>query len=215
MSKRRLIKWVKWKNFLFDGFKRAKPSDEDDESYKDSYEQMEDAIAHGASDLGPVLMSPFGNTPLIEHNDISKVFDFYVGHCNFRITPEIRNIIDNTEGVETLEVWTPYRFRIAVGKAFNPRAVRKKIVRSIQPKKESVLRRATHYDVLETISTAIAEKYVNWAICTTKFGDYEIVSGATLEDAKRDISRRGLIPILTSWNGTDGSNESGVAGTNQ
>jgi len=47
-----------------------------------------------------------------------KDFNFYVGHCNFYINTETVNFLCGVTGVESLDVLSPYRFRISVGKLF-------------------------------------------------------------------------------------------------
>jgi hypothetical protein len=69
------------------------------------------------------ISSPMGIIPYNEYSAPSKVFNFWVGHTNFNITQPISNIIEQTEGIEILDVFTRYRFRIAIGKNFKDRNV--------------------------------------------------------------------------------------------
>ena len=69
------------------------------------------------------IMTPFGIMPLTEQSLASQHFKFWVGHSNFKLTDNVYNIVGNTEGVETLDILTPYRFRIAIGKMFVDRDV--------------------------------------------------------------------------------------------
>ena len=59
-----------------------------------------------------------GIIPLNDNTASNKIFNFWTGHTNFNITGHVLKIIEETEGVETLDIFTRYRFRIAVGKAF-------------------------------------------------------------------------------------------------
>ena len=68
-------------------------------------------------------MTPFGIMPLKEHSLASTHFKFWVGHANFKLTDNVYQVVGNTEGVETLDILTPYRFRIAIGKMFVDRDV--------------------------------------------------------------------------------------------
>ncbi len=77
------------------------------------------------------IMTPMGVVPLAEHSVPSKVFNFWVAHTNFPITYNVRDIIENTEGVEILDIFTKYRMRIGVGKLFNSGKVRKHINNNI------------------------------------------------------------------------------------
>ena len=53
----------------------------------------------------------------------SKHFKFWVGHANFKLTEDFYTVIGQHPGIETLDILTPYRFRIAVGKMFTDRDV--------------------------------------------------------------------------------------------
>ncbi len=77
------------------------------------------------------IMTPMGVVPLAEHSVPSKVFNFWVGHTNFPITYNVRDIIENIEGVEILCIFTKYRMRIGVGKLFNSGKVRQHINNSL------------------------------------------------------------------------------------
>lgn len=66
----------------------------------------------------PMMITPVGLIPFTENTAPGKIFNFWTGHSNFNITQKILDIIETTNGVETLDIFTRYRFRIGVGKAF-------------------------------------------------------------------------------------------------
>ena len=70
-----------------------------------------------------VIMTPMGIIPYTNNTASSKIFNFWTGHTNFDITPYIGGIIEQTEGIETLDIFTRYRFRIAIGKLFDAKSV--------------------------------------------------------------------------------------------
>jgi hypothetical protein len=72
-----------------------------------------------------------GIVPMNEHTASGRIFNFWTGHTNFNITKNIFSIIDSTPGVECLDIFTRYRFRIAIGKAFNDSSVMKDIQETI------------------------------------------------------------------------------------
>lgn len=74
-----------------------------------------------------VMATPMGIIPINENTASSKIFNFWVGHTNFNITNKIAQIIEETDGVETLDIFTRYRFRIAIGKVFTDSNVMKNI----------------------------------------------------------------------------------------
>lgn len=154
--KKKLIVWAKWydpfgKNLTNDEFPGAldgpmhldKYNDNDDE-YSDDYEDFEDYaitsdilqkehINHIKNSLNknnqPVqlLQTPMGMIPLTENTLAGDIFNFWTGHTNFPISKHIVDIIDGTDGVETLDIYTRYRFRISVGKAFDAQIVKHSI----------------------------------------------------------------------------------------
>lgn len=73
------------------------------------------------------ISTHMGIIPYNEYTDCSKIFNFWIGHTNFDLTKGIVDIIQSVEGVETLDIFTRYRFRVAFGKAFSDRDVMSKI----------------------------------------------------------------------------------------
>ena len=86
------------------------------------HEQLIKSISHVRS-----IVTPFGILPLTEQTMASKYFKFWVGHSNFQLTKEFYKIIGHHPGIETLDILTPYRFRIAVGQLFVDREVMKSV----------------------------------------------------------------------------------------
>ena len=69
------------------------------------------------------IITPFGILPLTEETKASNRFKLWVGHSNFKLTEDFYKVIGQQPGIETLDILTPYRFRIAVGKMFVDRDV--------------------------------------------------------------------------------------------
>ena len=78
-----------------------------------------------------VIATPMGIVPVNENTCSGKIFNFWVGHTNFDITRNIAAIIESTQGVETLDVFTRYRFRISIGKAFNDSIVMRTVNKNV------------------------------------------------------------------------------------
>jgi hypothetical protein len=59
---------------------------------------------------------------IVPYNELTapgSLFNFWVGHTNFNLSKKIVKIIEESEGVEILDVFTRYRFRIGIGKCFS------------------------------------------------------------------------------------------------
>lgn len=95
------------------------PDDFDQENIDENHLNI---IQDGADDKKFIkgVYTPVGLFPI---NENYNPFNFWYGHCNFYVNEDILNLLDKCDGVESLEVWTPYRFKIAIAKAFNEKEV--------------------------------------------------------------------------------------------
>jgi hypothetical protein len=133
-SKNPLIVWQKWIDpFLGSHYEHThetlddmleEPSfinDMEEEKYADQ-ESQEESLENENNKKQAIkaIITPMGVIPLDEYSASSKIFNFWMGHTNFNISKKISNLIDETDGVETLDIFTRYRFRIGIGKLFKP-----------------------------------------------------------------------------------------------
>lgn len=65
-----------------------------------------------------VLSTPFGLVSITESNQPAKYFELWLGYTNFDLTEEVIQKIEDVPGVESIEVFSRYRFRIMIGKLF-------------------------------------------------------------------------------------------------
>lgn len=123
------IIWQKWVDPFGQDQDEAKALDYDNEidtlpslyrtdNYDDSEDTIEPTNIINSKKTVKVIASPMGLIPYNEHTASSKIFNFWLGHCNFDITTDVAKIIEATDGVEILDIFTRYRFRIAIGKCF-------------------------------------------------------------------------------------------------
>jgi hypothetical protein len=111
------IIWEKWIDPL--GFE-SDETEETDEYLEDyNYHYQSDPNKYKSELKVKMIITPFGAIPYNEQTASGKIFNFWNGHTNFSITKKISEAIESTDGIETLDVFTKYRFRISVGKAFN------------------------------------------------------------------------------------------------
>jgi len=100
--------------------------DNDDEETSETEQQT---VKH--SDPVRVIATPMGIIPYNEYTASSKIFNFWTGHTNFNIIDSVAFAIETTDGVETLDIFTRYRFRIGIGKAFEDRQVMQAIEKKL------------------------------------------------------------------------------------
>lgn len=80
------------------------------------------------------MFTPMGVVPINEHTPCTKTFKFWIGHTNFNLSKNLASVIEQTSGVETLDIFTRYRFRIGIGKAFRDRDVMSKVQENLYAK---------------------------------------------------------------------------------
>jgi hypothetical protein len=121
------IVWEKWVDPYFQDIQEdshwSEYTDQQNQEDEEDTEDTEEQDDVPASEKMFVISSPMGIIPYNEYSAPSKVFNFWVGHTNFDITENIARIIEKANGVEILDIFTRYRFRIAVGKGFKDRNV--------------------------------------------------------------------------------------------
>jgi hypothetical protein len=112
-----LIVWEKWIDPFGGDIDETKWNDyNEEENYSDIFEHQD--IKPQLHKPVKVISTPMGLIPYNEYTASSKIFNFWVGHTNFNISEDIVNILERCDGVEILDIFTRYRFRIGIGKCF-------------------------------------------------------------------------------------------------
>jgi hypothetical protein len=111
------IVWEKWVDPFGADIDETKWNDYNEE---DDNEDVftDDEIKSKLAKPVRVISTPMGLIPYNEYTSSSKIFNFWVGHTNFNISTDITDIIEQCAGVEILDIFTRYRFRIGIGKCF-------------------------------------------------------------------------------------------------
>jgi len=103
------IRWEKYENPLI-----PKDDDNDDfveeKGFDDDYEP--EPKIH-KQNLGNFINTPYGLVP-VPNVHLDDNWNMWVGHTNVPITKDIATKIENTPGVEILDIFSAYRFRISV-----------------------------------------------------------------------------------------------------
>lgn len=108
------------------GGHQEEEEDEEIGGYNDEYPQQ-----HSGQVLVPI------NERLMENISLAANFECWMGHTNFNITPEVRDKLNTTLGVEVLKICSRYRFFVGIGKMFDFAEVRQAIEQTLQSESES------------------------------------------------------------------------------
>lgn len=103
--------------------KDEEADDEEDDDY-----DIDDEIKPNKIITTPFM--PLTNQ-LMEDISMLSTFDCWIGHTNFDVTHNIKNILDEIPGIELLKICSRYRFFIGIGKLFDFKNVRKDIENAI------------------------------------------------------------------------------------
>lgn len=126
MNEESLVVWEKWIDPFGQALEEAKWTD-----YENQIETLDDVeyVDDEEIPMKPIkaIATPMGIIPYNELTAPSSLFNFWTGHTNFDITKKIATIIEKSPGVEILDVFTRYRFRIGIGKCFSDKETMKNI----------------------------------------------------------------------------------------
>ena len=214
------IIWVKWVDPLAhlvhqDKENRSTDSEEEDDdlehqaatdSYLDDEEYRYNKFSHenAKGDTGPTIVGPMGIVCLHESNIPSKLYNFWMGHSNFDITNRIARTISQTPGVESIDVFSRYRFRIAIGKAFKHREVKLAIDARVCPATKfpkAAMKQVPSASSAERMKGILAKQYASWAIGEMPGGTFEVAGGDTREEVEEKMKKfaERAIKVTTSW----------------
>jgi len=120
--------------------------------------------------------SNLGIIPLLDNHYVSNNFNLWVGHTNFDITKRVVETIKQVPGVETLEVYTRYRFRVGFGMIFDSTEVKLEIERLLLDKNDykkdlpEELKKK-----IEDIIGGLKKNYKYWGLCLLPNGETKII----------------------------------------
>lgn len=97
-----------------------KEEDEEEDTEEENYEYSEEEVRPNFH-IAQILSG--GENPFVQ----LKTFNFWTAHTNFRINKEVAAIVWGVDGVESLDVISPYRFHVSVGRVFDEQQVKREI----------------------------------------------------------------------------------------
>lgn len=122
------IIWEKWIDPFGHDLDESKWNDYDD---SDDSEYLQAEMVKNLPKPVKVISSPMGLIPYNEHTASSKIFNFWIGHTNFNLSKPVIDLIEKIDGIEILDIFTRYRFRIGIGKCFKDNEVMDDIKQNI------------------------------------------------------------------------------------
>jgi hypothetical protein len=148
---------------------------------------------------GPAVVGPLGIIPLHEDSLPSVLFNFWMGHTNFDITTGptgVKEKIEAVAGVETLDVFTRYRFRLGIGRAFDEKVVLSAVDAAVvAPPPDAQL---------VAIRTMLAARYPFWAVARTPNNLFRSAGGNSPDEVFRKLGPVLGSELHTSWEKPDG-----------
>jgi hypothetical protein len=159
--------------------------DDDDELFDDDEGDDEDSFSGIDVKLPKLLMTPIGPFKVDDTLNPFRHFEFWIGYANFNLSPKIVKVLEQTPGVEILNVITRYSFVIGVGKMFNFRDVRTTIEKDLCGTKDASLaieNVGTKNILLDRYERLAKNKY--WAVIVLPNGNVDEV---VAEDVDEDF----------------------------
>lgn len=201
------ITWEKWRDPLAPLVKR-RDADEDEfagRTQRDKF--LEDGDVAWDKDekdgySGPAVFGPMGVVPVNESNLPSRHHKFWVAHTDFMLTKRLVKAIENTLGVESLDVLTPYRFRMSVGMAFRQDDVKAAVEAAVTPKPAPPVDDTP----VGTMKRVLSNSHPFWAIAVLPGGKLRPMAGGTQEEVKGKVSKLNTedAVLVLSWGKDNG-----------
>ena len=154
-------------------------------------EEEDNDTAMGLGSLFLMGQNKTIETPLGVYSEISILkpssrWDCWIGHTNFDITKDVRDIIEAAPGVEALKIMGRYSFFIGVARLFNIKEVRKYIEQSLcSYTEEEVLSDDAVFLAVEKVKDQL-DKEKFWTIMVTADGSIEYVSSNEMNKSYLD-----------------------------
>lgn len=178
----RFISWSKWHDplnsedseFEYIPEKDVQNFDNNQNEIYDEDDEEEDG------NPTPVIITPLAIIPLKPFNNPTKVFNFWLGETTFTLSKRVASIINDIPGVEILDIFTRYKFRIAVGNNFPFQYVRQSIEKALDaspPVKNNSINMNLDNDIRAQIQSIIQvqlAKFPFWAIYICPNGQVDI-----------------------------------------
>jgi hypothetical protein len=145
--------------------------------WEDPFPAGEDLVSIFSGFGGPVPM-----------HEASQPYNFHLAETNFGITRKLAQAISDVEGVESFDVFSPYRFRVAIGRAFNEGCVKASINKVAMGLREE-------YEGLKKILA----RYPFWGISICLSGRIEVSLGQTTKEVKEKAAQYKSERTIWSW----------------
>lgn len=181
------IIWEKWKDPFLAAVK--------EEGWHDSYERPGQVGVY----QGPMLAGPAGLIPLNELNVPSKNFNLWVGHCSFLLDYPTFDRMKVVPGVEVIKPWTPYRFWLGIGRAFEEKTVKRLVLEAAKvPNRRAKIESD---DLLRVVTRTAASQYKHWAVFLLENGKITISGSDDIAQVEAQVRERASQSkrIITSW----------------
>jgi len=180
------IVWEKWKDPLLSNY---------DETEWPGYDldENDDKIPLHTAERQPVIHTPFGMVSVVGDAMAFNAFDFWIMHTNFNLTEGIANAIEQTNGVETMEICTRYRARIGFPRSglFQPRDVMHAIEQAIYDMDHEIQNQLFVGLETQVVHRAMAtrdkveKKFEYWAMWIVPNGNIEVLGTDTMDEQYR------------------------------
>jgi hypothetical protein len=175
------VKFTKWR----DPLKRTMRKMGQNRSIIEDEDEKEDFDSEYS---GPVASTEFGIFAINEETCLSTYFNFWEGNTNFPLENYHKFLIDTTPGVETNDIKTPYRFRIAIGKMFDASDVLKRLEDRLVAHTNNIRDTDTNAPIakISKIHDILATQHKFYALVLIS-NDNKVFDGETKEEVEKKV----------------------------
>jgi hypothetical protein len=164
------IIWQRWEE----------PADSDHNDHEDDDFDTEDN-EHGKP--YPVIRTEYGHFVSVKiHAPLKNDLKLWVGNSNFDIGHKEKAIIEDVDGVEILDIFSAYKFRVGIGLAFDDKTVQKRIEKLLCEKYDNVFLTKQQSIDIKKHRIDLKAKELPWILYILPNGKYESISCENIDE---------------------------------
>lgn len=135
----------------------------------------------------PMVITPHGFVSLKLHGSLKNNLKFYEAHTNFDIGEVEKAIIDNTPGINMLDVFSPYTFKFQVGLCFKIKDVVKDLRKRLCGEEKSIFLKREDVLLIHEREMELKETGDMYAIYILPNGKFESFHSSNKEKYKAAV----------------------------
>lgn len=138
----------------------------------------------------PVIRTEYGHFISVKiHAPLKNDLKLWVGNANFDIGHKEKDIIEDVDGVEILDIFSAYKFRVGIGLAFEDKIVHKRIEKLLCERYDNVFLTKQQSIDIKKHRIDLKARELPWILYILPNGGYESFSCKSEEEYDKMVDQ--------------------------